>query len=914
MPQPNPNPAPLRSIGSEDLLSSPRRDLEVFLRPSTVAVVGATEAPGSVGRTLLWNLIATSFGGTVFPVNPKRTSVLGIQAWPNLSALPAPPDLAVIATPAATIPSVIAECVQTGVKGAIVISAGFREIGPAGVELERQLLQARGDSALRIIGPNCLGVMSPPTGLNATFAAGIARPGNVGFISQSGALLTAILDRSEMEHVGFSAVVSLGSMLDVGWGDWIDYLGDDPKTTSIIVYMESVGDARSFLSASRAVALRKPIIVLKAGRTEAAAKAAASHTGALAGSDEVLEAAFRRVGILRVHSIGDLFDMAEVLSKQPRPDGPRLTVITNAGGPGVLAADALIAGGGQLAALPPAVMESLNQILPPAWSRANPIDVLGDAPPDRYAQTLHVAAQNPDSDGLLVILTPQAMTDPVMTAEKLRPLARALGKPVLASWMGGSSVVAGRSILSGAGIPLFDYPDEAVEAFLYMWRYTYNLRGIYETPSLVASANEESGRARVAEIINAARNSNRTILTEAESKQLFAAAGIPTLETKVAKSEDEAVAHAESIGYPVVLKLHSYTITHKTDVGGVILNLTNSQAVRQAFERIKQSVSERAGGKHFDGVAVQRMIAPSGYELIVGSSVDPQFGPVVLFGAGGQLVEVFRDRALALPPLNTTLARRMIEQTKVSVVLAGVRGRRPVDRAALAQLLVRFSQLVVEQPWIKEIDINPLLAGEEQLLALDARVVLHPPDTDPARLPRPVVRPYPAQFATRVTLAGGESIAVRPIRPEDEPLLVRFHQMLSDSTVYARYSQFLSLDQRSAHERLSRVCFVDYDREIALVAETGNQAAEREIVAVARLVRLSVPRDAELAVVVSDPYQRKGLGMRLMEQLIDVARQERIRRLIAYLHADNRGMKRLCEQFHFSIKEEDRSITATLQL
>ncbi|HJS09421.1 MAG TPA: CoA-binding protein, partial [Pirellulales bacterium] len=499
MSKPLPNVAAPIAPNTQDLLSAPRRDLEVFLRPATVAVVGATETPGSVGRTLLWNLISTSFGGTVFPVNPKRMSVLGIQAFPSLSALPVPADLAVIATPATTVPSVIAECVQTGVKGAIVISAGFREIGPEGAELERRLLEARGESPLRIIGPNCLGVMSPPTGLNATFAAGIARPGNVGFISQSGALLTAILDRSALEHVGFSAVVSLGSMLDVGWGDWIDYLGDDTKTTSIIVYMESVGDARSFLSAARAVALRKPIIVLKAGRTEAAAKAAASHTGALAGSDEVLEAAFRRVGVLRVHSIGDLFDMAEVLSKQPRPDGPRLTIITNAGGPGVLAADALIAGGGQLAALPPAVMESLNQILPAAWSHANPIDVLGDAPPDRYAQTLHLAAQNPDSDGLLVILTPQAMTDPVMTAEKLRPLARSLGKPVLASWMGGSSVTAGRSILSGAGIPLFDYPDEAVEAFLYMWRYSYNLRGIYETPSLVTGADEEIGRARVTE-------------------------------------------------------------------------------------------------------------------------------------------------------------------------------------------------------------------------------------------------------------------------------------------------------------------------------------------------------------------------------------------------------------------------------
>jgi acetyltransferase len=619
--------------------------------------------------------------------------------------------------------------------------------------------------------------------------------------------------------------------------------------------------------------------------------------------------------VLRAGSIADLFDMSEVLSKQPRPAGPRLTIITNAGGPGVLATDALIANGGKLAPLSPAMLQALNESLPPYWSHANPIDILGDAGPDRYAQTLQVASQSPDSDGLLVILTPQAMTDPVMTAEKLRPFARSLGKPVLASWMGGSSVAAGRAILAGAGIPIFDYPDDAIRAFLYMWRYSYNLRGLYETPSLVTGPTGESGRARVTEIIDGARRSGRTILTEVESKQLLAAAGIPTVETLVALTEDQAVAHAESIGFPVVLKLHSQTITHKTDVGGVVLNLSNAQAVRQAFARIRQSVTERAGLEHFGGVAVQKMVTRFGYELIVGSSVDPQFGPVILFGAGGQLVEVFRDRALALPPLNTTLARRMIEQTQVSVALGGVRGRQPIDRAAIERLLVRFSQLVVEQPWIAEMDINPLLAGEDQLLALDARVVLHPPDADPKRLPKSVIRPYPEQYVTRVTLAGGETMTIRPIRPEDEPLLVHFHKTLSDRTVYARYSQYLSIDQRSAHERLSRVCFVDYDREIALVAERGEpDSADRQVVAVARLVRMSAPADAELALVVSDSFQHQGLGTHLMRQLIQVARQERIGRLIAYLHADNRGMRRLCEQFDFSIMEDQGTIVARLEI
>jgi acetyltransferase len=900
---------------TNELLSLRRRDLDVFVQPSTIALIGATDTAGSVGRTLLWNLISSPFGGTVFPVNPKRKGVLGVPAYPNLAAIPAAVDLAVIATPATSVPAVISECVRAGVKGAIVISAGFREVGASGLKLEREILEARGESDLRIIGPNCLGVMSPRTGMNATFAAAMARPGNVGFISQSGALLTAILDWSQLENVGFSAIVSLGSMLDVGWGDWIDFLGDDARTESIVIYMESVGDARSFLSAARAVALRKPIIVLKAGRTDAAAKAAASHTGALAGSDEVLEAAFRRVGVLRAHSIADLFDMAEVLSKQPRPAGPRLTIITNAGGPGVLATDALIANGGELAALSPETLNSLDEKLPPPWSHANPIDILGDAGPDRFAQTLQAAAQSPDSDGLLVILTPQAMTDPVMTAEKLRPFARSLGKPVLASWMGGGSVAAGRAILASAGIPLFDYPDDAVRAFLYMWRYSYNLRGLYETPALVTDPSEKSGRAQVAKVIDSVRASGRTILTEAESKQLLAAAGIPTLETLVATSAEEAVRHAETIGYPIALKLHSYTITHKTDVGGVVLNLTNKAAVREGFERIRQSVAERAGQEHFAGVAVQRMITTSGYELIIGSSVDAQFGPVVLFGAGGQLVEVFRDRALALPPLNTTLARRLIEQTRVSIALRGVRGRQPVDLAAIERVLVRFSQLIIEQPWIAEIDINPLLASEEQLLALDARVVLHPGEIGAANLPRPVIRPYPSQYETVVTLAGGELVTIRPIRPEDEPLLVQFHQTLSDSTVYARYSQYLSFDQRSAHERLSRVCFVDYDREIALVAELrADQAEDRRIVGVARLIRLNIPTHAELAVVISDPYQRKGLGTHLISQLINVARQEHMERLVAYVHVDNRGMKRLCEQFQFSITEDQSAIVAKLDV
>jgi acetyltransferase len=529
------------------------------------------------------------------------------------------------------VPGIIHECVEAGVEGAIIISAGFWETGPEGAELERQVLEEARRGRMRIIGPNCLGVMKPPSGLNATFAGAIARSGNVAFLSQSGALLTAILDQSFMENVGFSALVSVGSMMDVGWGDLIYYLGDDPETKSIVIYMESVGDARSFLSAAREVALTKPIIVIKAGRTEAAGKAAASHTGSLTGSDEVLDAAFRRSGVLRVDEISELFGMAEVLGKQPRPRGPRLTILTNAGGPAVLATDALIGNGGELAQISPETMEALNEFLPAPWSHGNPIDVLGDADPERYAKTLETAAGDPQSDGLLVVLTPQDMTDPTATAERLAPYANSTRKPVLASWMGGPAVAAGESILNGAGIPTFDYPDTAARAFTNMWKYTYNLRSIYETPE--PAEDEDADRERVEEIIARVRDSGRTILTEFEAKQVLAAYDIPTVETEVARSPDEAVELADRLGYPVVLKLNSETITHKTDVGGVRLNLRSADEVRRAYEELESSIRENYGPEDFGGAAVQRMVGLDGYELIVGSSLDPQFGPVLLFAA-----------------------------------------------------------------------------------------------------------------------------------------------------------------------------------------------------------------------------------------------------------------------------------------
>ena len=901
---------------ASDILRATSSPLDAIYRPSSVAVIGATEKDGSVGRTVLWNLISSPFGGTVFPINPSRPSVLGVKAYASLADVPDPVDLAVIVTPAPTAPGLMAECAAKGVQGAIIISAGFREIGPEGAELERRVLAEARAARIRVVGPNCLGVMNPIGGLNATFAAGMAPAGTVGFISQSGALLTAVLDWSAREGVGFSSITSLGSMLDVGWGDVIYYLGDDASTHSILIYMETIGDARAFLSAAREVALTKPIIVIKPGRTAQAAKAAASHTGSLTGSDEVLAAAFRRVGVLRVDRISDLFGMAEVLAKQPRPKGPNLTILTNAGGPGVLATDALVSGGGRLTELSDATMAAFDEVLPSVWSHNNPVDIIGDAPPARYAKALEIAAADPSADGMLVILTPQAMTDPTRTAEELVPYARIEGKPVLASWMGGRDVEAGTDILSRAGIPTFDYPDTAVRMFNYLWRSAEDLRLLYATPVLPDDEERAMDRARATEIIATARGEGRTILTEVESKAVLSAYGIPITETRIARTPDEAVEAAEGIGYPVVLKLYSHTITHKTDVGGVRVNLVDDEGVREAFQAIESSVTTARGAEHFEGVTVQPMINYTGYELILGSSIDAQFGPVLLFGMGGQLVELFRDRALGLPPLNTTLARRLIERTTISGAFGGIRGRRPIDTEELEQLLVRFSLLVVEQRWIAEIDINPLLASPERLIALDARIVLHDPSMAEAELPRLAIRPYPRRYVENWTAHDGSTFLIRPIRPEDEPLVVQFHAHLTEETVYSRYFENFGLSQRTAHERLTRVCFNDYDRELALVAEETDEDGERRIVAIGRLSKEHATPTAEFAILVADPWQRRGLGTALLKRLVRIGRDEGLEEIWADILAGNTGMRRASRAAGFTISEDfgDGIVRAELRL
>jgi len=888
---------------AHDLVSIRRSPLASIFTPKSVALIGATDRAASVGCTVLQNLMGSSFGGPVWPVNPKRPSILGLPAYKSIQDLPGVPDLVVVTTPAATVPGIIQEAVDFGVPSAIVISAGFKEVGESGKALERQIAQTI-KGKMRLIGPNCLGVMNPVGGLNATFAKAMVPAGRLAFISQSGALLTAILDWCIRERVGLSGCVSAGSMLDITFGELIDHYGQDPNTESIVLYMESIGDARSFLSAAREVALNKPILVIKAGRTAAAAKAAASHTGSLTGSDDVLDAAFQRAGVLRVNSISEIFNISEVLAKQPRPKGPRLTILTNAGGPGVLATDALIGAGGELTEISQETIATYNSFLPDAWSHNNPVDILGDAEPERYARALEIASKDKNTDGMLVILTPQGMTNPTEVAEHLVPYARSTGKPVIASWMGGDFVAPSEEVLTKAGIPVFPYPDAAAEAFVATWKHTSNLRDLYETPAVRSGSVLDTRRDLAGNIVSQVRDSHRTILTEYESKQLLAAYGIPTVRTELAKTAEEAAARAAEIGYPVVLKLHSETITHKTDVGGVKLNLRNAAEVSSAFSEIQKSVGEKVGAQHFLGVTVQPFAKLDGYEIILGSSIDPQLGPVLLFGTGGQLVEVYKDRALALPPLTATLARHQMEQTKIFKALKGVRGRKPVDLDALEALIVRFSELVVEQRWIREIDINPLLTSPDGLIALDARVVLHEPNTAEDQLPRPAIRPYPVQYATAWKSRMGADVLIRPIRPEDEPLIVAFHDRLSERTVVQRYFTSLDLSARTAHERLTRICFIDYDRELALVAETHDAATGPAIGGVSRMIRQDDGRSATLAVVVADDFQGQGLGEELMRRALSAARLEGIAQVLIYFLPENARMRNLSRKLGFALTEE----------
>jgi acetyltransferase len=818
--------AALQRKRNSELLRNRRPALNTMFAPESIALIGATEVPGSVGRVLLENL--KSYQGAIYPVNLRRRSVLGLPAFPKIGAVPSRVDLAIIATPAATVPDVVQECADAGVTGAMIISAGFKESGPLGAKLEEAIVARRGQ--MRIIGPNCLGVMIPRIGLNGTFAPRLAGDGHLAFVSQSGALCSAVLDWSIGERIGFSGFFSVGSMVDVDWDDLIYYLADDWRTSSILIYMESVGDARSFFSAAREVALTKPIIVLKVGRTTPGAKAVISHTGVPAGNDDVFDAAFQRAGVLRVNTVDELFGMAEVLGKQPRPRGSRLAIVTNGGGPGALAADALIEGNGSLADLSDQTIQTLDNLLRPFWSRSNPVDLVGDARSEQYAAAVEALIKDPNNDALLIILTPQAMTEPIGTAERLKLLTSTHQKPILACWMGGDAVAEAQSLLNACGVPTFTQPDAAAHAFCLMAQYSSNLSGLYETPLLVTDSSEEFHPEQVDNILREAHESGRTILTEIEAKTILSSYGIPVVETRHTDGQEEAV------------------------------------------------------------------------ELIVGKRVDPNFGPIIVFGAGGRLVDAWHDRAIGLTPLNATIAKRLMKQTRIYAALNGV-SRPPADLAALENVLINFSQLVAEQPLIDEIDINPLLASPGGAIALSVRMTLYDPHQPADSLPKLVIRPYPTQYLHEWKLADRTPVTIRPIRPEDESLMISFHKSLSEETVHLRYFGFLKGEALVTHERLARICFSDYDREIALVTETIRPSRnQRQIIAVARLIKAHGANEAELAIVISDDWQGKGLGTKLLGDLLTIGRAEGLKRIVAYILPENYVMQRLCRKLGFELR------------
>ncbi len=861
------------------------RNLDKIFDPRRVAVIGASNTPGSVGFSVFRNMLEAGFHGVVYPVNPKREAVQGVQSYPDVASLPRTPDLAVICTPANTVPGLVRECGEAGIYGLIILSAGFKEIGPEGRKLEEQVrAEAAKFPGMRIIGPNCLGVIVPRIGLNATFAAGTPRDGQVAFISQSGALCTAVLDWSQEEGIGFSYFVSVGNMIDVDFGDLIDYFGEDERTKSLILYIEALSEARAFMSAARAFARTKPIVVYKAGRFAESAKAASSHTGSMAGEDAVYDAAFRRAGMVRVYEMGDLFDTAELLAKARPPLGSRLAILTNAGGPGVMATDALIARRGELAQLSPETMDKLNQILPPFWSHGNPVDVLGDATPERYANALRLLLSDPNVDAVLAIMAPVGVSDPTTVAQAVAAVAKESHKPILAAWMGGPLMREGVNILNAAGIPTYDNPDQAVLAFMHLVDYGRNLELLYETPREIP-VKFPLDRAKIREQVAPLLAQTR-VLSELESKALLEAYGIPVTKPRVATNLEQALKAAAEVGYPVVLKIHSPDITHKTDVGGVIVGLHTEQELKEAYERMMATVRARQPQARIEGVTVQRMVQMEPrFELLMGAKQDVTFGAVIMLGMGGIATEVYRDTALGLPPLNEKLALRMLQSLRSWPLLKGYRGRPGVNLDKLIELVMRFSYLVADFPEIREIDINPLLASAGEVVAVDARVVV---DRElAARYTRPyahlAIRPYPEGYERPAVLKDGTKVLLRPIRPEDEPL---WHEMLAVSSRESIRARFRYVFKETTHQMAIPFCFIDYEREMAIVAELEHNG-QKKIAGVGRLVADPDVVNAEYAVFVADPWQNRGLGGLLTDYCLEIAQGWGIKRVTAETTPDN---------------------------
>jgi acetyltransferase len=892
------------------------RNLEALLRPRSVAVFGASNQPRSVGAVVMRNLLRAGFEGPVLPVNPKAKSVAGVLAYPDVAHLPVVPELAVICTPAAAVPGIVGALGDLGTRAAVILSAGLAQGRDAeGRSLLEAVRVAAGRRGFRILGPNCLGLLVPGSGLDASFSHVAARPGRLAFLSQSGALGTAVLDWAAQAEVGLSCFASIGDSLDVDAADLLDWFGADPETDAILLYLESIGGtgsggppvrlARKLLSAARAAARNKPVLALKSGRVPEGARAAFSHTGALAGSDAVWDAALQRAGVLRVRRIDELFDAAETLVRAPRLRGDRIAILSNGGGLAVLATDCLVEGGGRLAELAPDTIARLDAVLPATWSRSNPVDVIGDAPGRRYEDALRIVLGDPGVDVVLVVHAPTALAS---GEEAARAVARVMredagGRPrpnVLASWVGGEAAEAARGILHEVSVPTYRTPEDAISACSHLLEHRKAQAELMETPpSLPSDFSPDLAAARAA--IDGARADGRDVLSEPEAKDVLRAFGMPVVETRIARDADEAARAASELGHPVAVKILSRDASHKSAVGGVVLDLNSAEEVRRAIPAMAERLAKHVPGARLEGYTVQRMARrPGAQELIVGIAQDPLFGPVVLFGHGGTAVERIGDRAVALPPLNLSLASALIERTRVARLLEGGGGRPPVDRDALALAIVQVAQVAVELPEVAELDVNPLLADDDGVLALDARIRLAPPAGDDAHAElRLAIRPYPRELEETVVLRDGTSLFLRPIRPEDEPAQQAFHARLTPEDIRFR---FFNLVRRMPHSQMARFTQIDYDREMAFLAlpagETGAEAA-RETLGVVRIVTDPDNERAEFAIVVRSDQKGRGLGRTLLEKMIRYCRARGTRELVGQVLPDNRAMLELAERLGF---------------
>lgn len=873
--------------------------MDQFFNPNSIAVIGANDKQGSIGSALVDNLIQGGFSGDIIPVNPHHELIHGLKTYNSISEIEPPPDLAIIATPIASAAAIVRQCVRTGTRGVIIISAGGKELGEAGSLIEEQIHGAVEGSGVRIIGPNCLGVIRPIHNLNATFASGMPAKGNLAVISQSGAICSSILDRAALENTGFSHFVSIGSMLDVDFGDMIDYLGNDGSVKSILLYMENLTNIRKFMSAARAVSRIKPIIVLKAGKSKAGARAASTHTGAMAGEDAVYDAAFKRAGIVRVPSLARLFDCAELLAKQPRPSGTRLAIITNGGGPGVMAADTLAEYGLEPAAIPEETMAQLNEILPSYWSRGNPIDILGNATIERFNKVLEICLASKGFDGALIIMVPQSLTAPEEVATALTQLVRRKRFPVFASWMGGKQMAKAVDILNKGDIPTYETPERAVRAFLYMVEYTRNQELLSQVPPKL-STDLYFDRDFVFRTIYECLEQQNEMLSEVLSKKILAAYGIPVNETVLATSADEAVAMAAAMDLPLAMKLVSPDITHKSEVGGVQLDLRNEEDLRQAFERIIANAKAHDPAIRITGVSLQPYLTNPDFELLIGSKTDPDFGPVLLFGSGGIFAEILNDRALGLPPLNRLLARRMMEETRILPLLKGYRNLPPANLEKLEELLIRVSQLVIDFPEIVELDMNPVVVKNGAPCAVDARIKLARSEGGSSNL-HLVISPYPQHLERHDLTDMQRPLFIRPIKPEDAPLFVELFNVLTPTSIYYR---FFSVVKTLSPEILARFTQIDYDREISFVGLDDHEDKER-MLGVAHIVGEPDGKRGEFSVLIGDPWQGKGIGAKLLLQCLRIAQERGMEIVWGTVLAENINMVALGKKLGFTVQAGD---------